>query len=322
MRATGRTAGILCILGAAMGFACMNLFVNLAGDLPTMQKVFFRNLFAAAIVFFLLLFEKEKFRIRKGCLFWLFLRAFVGFIGVVLNFYAIDRIGSISDASILNKLSPFFAILFSALLLREKPKPLELLFVAVAFCGAMCVVRPSFDLKVLPALAGFASGGAAGFAYTCVRVLGRKGERSLMTIFFFSAFSTLAALPFFLFGYKPMSGMQLCYLILSGVSAAVGQFFITAAYRKAPARELAVFDYAQVPFAAILGFCFLQQIPDVWSFVGYAIIIGAAIGKWLLGLKRPEKPSEGNAQTETSPEKSPEDLPGRPPDSENHRDNP
>ena len=93
--------GVLFILGAALCFAFMNLFVNLAGELPVMQKVFFRNLIATGVVFVLLLFTKEKFRIKsKESLLWLFLRAAIGFIGVILNFYAIDAIGSISDASI------------------------------------------------------------------------------------------------------------------------------------------------------------------------------------------------------------------------------
>ncbi len=284
MKQTNRWVGILLILGAAAGFACMNLFVGLAGELPTMQKVFFRNLFAAAIVFVLLLFEKEKFRIRKGALPWLFLRAISGFLGVVLNFYAIDHIGSISDASILNKLSPFFAILFSIFLLKERPRWFELLFVLIAFGGALCVVRPTFGPEVLPALAGVGSGALAGLAYTCVRILGIKGERGLMTVFFFSAFSTVVSLPFFILGYTPMSGLQLLYLVLAGISAAVGQFFITAAYRSAPAKEIAVFDYAQVPFAAVLGFFFLAQVPDAWSYAGYAIIIGAAIAKWAVDL--------------------------------------
>lgn len=297
--------GILYILGAALGFALMNLFVGLAGDLPTMQKVFFRNLFAAVIVFFVLLFEKEKFRIRKGCFPWLLLRAGFGFVGVVLNFYAIDHIGSISDASILNKLSPFFALLFSAILLKERPSHAELLFVFIAFSGALCVVRPTFDMRVLPALSGFASGACAGFAYTCVRILGIKGERANMTVFFFSAFSTLIAFPFFIAGYQPMSGLQFLYLVLAGISAAMGQFFITAAYRHAPAREIAVFDYAQVPIAALLGFLFLSQVPDVWSFVGYAVIIGSALGKWLYGKHRAKKTDDGlkeQTEAETEPE--------------------
>lgn len=301
--ASKRTVGVLFILGAALCFALMNLFVNLAGDLPVMQKVFFRNLIASVAVFFLLLFQKEKFRIHsKECLLWLFLRSFVGFLGVILNFYAIDTIGSISDASILNKLSPFFAILFSVFLLKEKPRLYEIGFVALAFSGALFVVKPTFTAASLPALAGVLSGASAGFAYSCVRILGTKGERGMMTVFFFSAFSTLVALPFFIAFYEPMTPFQLFALLMAGVSATGGQFFITAAYRFAPAKEIAVFDYSQVLFAAVLGFLFLDQLPDLWSLAGYGIIIGAAVGKQLLARRLAKRQSP-----------SPEEQPGPPP---------
>ena len=302
--------GVLFILGAALSFAFMNLFVNLAGELPVMQKVFFRNLVSTGVVFVLLLFTKEKFRIKsKECLLWLFLRAAVGFIGVILNFYAIDAIGSISDASILNKLSPFFAILFSVFLLKEKPRAYEVAFVVLAFAGAMFVVKPTFTMQSLPAVSGFLSGASAGFAYSCVRVLGAKGERGMMTVFFFSAFSTLVALPFFIAFYEPMTPFQWFSLIMAGVSATGGQFCITAAYRFAPAKELAVFDYSQVLFAAVLGFFFLDQVPDVLSIVGYVVIIGAAVGKQLVCqhlAKRPAAPGTGERM---QPPASPAEVP-------------
>ena len=316
--ASKRTVGVLFILGAALCFALMNLFVNLAGDLPVMQKVFFRNLIASVAVFFLLLFQKEKFRIHsKECLFWLFLRSFVGFLGVILNFYAIDTIGSISDASILNKLSPFFAILFSVFLLKEKPRLYEIGFVALAFLGALFVVKPTFTAASLPALAGVLSGASAGFAYSCVRILGTKGERGMMTVFFFSAFSTLVALPFFIAFYEPMTPFQLFALLMAGVSATGGQFFITAAYRFAPAKEIAVFDYSQVLFAAVLGFLFLDQLPDLWSLAGYGIIIGAAVGKQLLArrLAKRQSPSPEEQPGPPPPETgSPPDAPAPPPE--------
>ena len=317
--ASKRTVGVLFILGAALCFALMNLFVNLAGDLPVMQKVFFRNLIASIAVFFLLLFQKEKFRIHsKECLFWLFLRSFVGFLGVILNFYAIDTIGSISDASILNKLSPFFAILFSVFLLKEKPRLYEIGFVALAFLGALFVVKPTFTAASLPALAGVLSGASAGFAYSCVRILGTKGERGMMTVFFFSAFSTLVALPFFIAFYEPMTPFQLFALLMAGVSATGGQFFITAAYRFAPAKEIAVFDYSQVLFAAVLGFLFLDQLPDLFSLAGYGIIIGAAVGKQLLArhLAKRQSPSPEKQPGPPSPETGapPDDAPAPPPE--------
>lgn len=316
--------GVLFILGAALSFAFMNLFVNLAGELPVMQKVFFRNLVSAGVVFVLLLFTKEKFRIKsKECLLWLFLRAAVGFIGVILNFYAIDAIGSISDASILNKLSPFFAILFSVFLLKEKPRAYEVAFVVLAFAGAMFVVKPTFTMQSLPAVSGFLSGACAGFAYTCVRILGVKGERGMMTVFFFSAFSTLVALPFFIAFYEPMTPFQWFSLIMAGVSATGGQFCITAAYRFAPAKEIAVFDYSQVLFAAVLGFFFLDQVPDVLSIVGYVVIIGAAVGKQLVCqhlAKRPAAPGTGErmqppaSPAEVPPENPPEGRDKSPPE--------
>ncbi len=282
-----KSLGILFILGAAASFAAMNLFVNMAGDLPLMQKVFFRNALTVVVVFFALLFQKEKFRVYdKRNFLWFFLRSAIGFLGVVLNFYAIDNLASISDASILNKLSPFFAILFSVFLLREKPSIPELIFVLVAFAGAMCVVNPHFDLSVLPALSGFLSGACAGFAYTCVRILAVKGERGIMTVFLFALFSTVVSLPFFIAFYEPMTLMQLMWLLLAGVAATCGQFFITAAYRHAPAKEIAVFDYAQVLFAAILGFFVLAQVPTILSIVGYVVILGAAFGRWGYEMRR------------------------------------
>ncbi len=312
--------GVLFILGAALGFALMNLFVNMAGDLPLMQKVFFRNLIATFVVFFLLLFQKEKFRIHsKESLLWLFLRAAFGFLGVVLNFYAIDHIGSISDASILNKLSPFFAILFSVFLLHERPTIPQMIFVLIAFAGAMCVVNPRFSMQAMPALAGFASGACAGFAYVCVRILGVKGERGMMTVFFFSAFSTLAALPFFIAGYVPMTWNQLCCLLLAGLSATLGQFSITAAYRMAPAKEIAVFDYAQVLFAALLGYFILDQVPKTLSFIGYAVIIGAAFGEWAYHLACARRAHRA-AQMPPSPGSSPSSAPKAPPPEENLRE--
>ena len=320
MEKTGKKGlGILFILGAALMFAAMNLFVNMAGDLPLMQKVFFRNALTSVVVFIILCFQKPRFRIaNKGCVPWLFLRSALGLLGVILNFYAIDNIGSISDASILNKLSPFFAILFSVFLLKEKPRLYEIGFVALAFSGALFVVKPTFTAASLPALAGVLSGASAGFAYSCVRVLSVKGERGMMTVFFFSAFSTLVALPFFIAFYEPMTPFQLFALLMAGVSATGGQFFITAAYRFAPAKEIAVFDYSQVLFAAVLGFLFLDQLPDLWSLAGYGIIIGAAVGKQFLArrLAKRQSPSPEKQPGPPPPETGapPDDAPAPPPE--------
>ena len=163
---------------------------------------------------------------------------------------------------------------------KEKADKWEWGAVVLAFFGAMLVAKPSFRMESIPAVVGITGGLGAGAAYTFVRMLSKNGERGKIIIFFFSVFSTAITFPLMLADFAPMTLKQLLCLLAAGASATGGQIFITKAYSYAPAREISVFDYSQVIFAAILGFIFLNQLPDVLSFLGYAIIIGAAVWKW------------------------------------------
>ena len=279
-----KTKGILCIVTAAFCFAFMSLCVRLAGDLPSMQKILFRNLLAFFIVGAGLVRKPEKLEIHKGDLKFLFLRSICGTVGIVCNFYAIDHL-VLSDANMLNKLSPFFAIIMSTFILKEKANKVEWGAVVLAFTGALLVIKPSFDIQFVYGLIGALGGLGAGIAYTYVRKLGKMGVKGPVIVLCFSLFSCVVTLPFFIIGYKPMSMTQFVCLMLAGVCAAGGQICITTAYTKAPAKAISVFDYTQIVFAALLGILFLNQIPDVLSIAGYIVIIGTAIFKWQYNMK-------------------------------------
>ena len=271
--------GILFIILAGFFFASMSFFVRLSGDLPTMEKAFFRNAVAVLVAAFMLARTKEGFHVQKGSWPDLLMRSFCGTVGLICNFYAVDHM-NIADANILNKLSPFFPILMSYFILKEKANNVEWACVAVAFIGAVFVVKPAFNMQFVNAMIGVIGGLGAGIAYTFVRKLGKKGERGPIIVMVFSTFSCLCTVPFLISEFQPMKAVQLLCLLMAGVSAAGGQIFITKAYTKAPAKEISVFDYTQVLFAALLGFVFFGQIPDWMSLVGYLIIIGSAIFKW------------------------------------------
>ena len=274
--------GIQYIVFAAFFFASMNLFVKLSGDLPVWQKCFFRNLVAGFIAIGMLLKKKEPISIPKGNRWPLLLRCVGGTLGILCNFYAIGQM-NIADASMLNKLSPFFCIILSIFVLKEKPNRKEVIAVILAFTGALFVVKPSFQMECIPALFGVLGGLGAGLAYTCVRKMSKNGMKGDIIVFCFAVFSCVSVIPGMVVTYEPMTAKQLVCLLLAGASAAGGQFSITAAYFHAPAKEISVFDYTQVIFAAILSFIFFRDLPDVWSFIGYAIIIGTAVWKWKVG---------------------------------------
>ena len=289
---SNRIKGILCILAAALGFSFMTFFVRISGDLPTMQKAFFRNAVAAVVATVILLRSPDKFKIKKGSFGDIALRCIFGTSGLICNFYAIDRLG-IADANMLNKLSPFFAILLSIPILKEVPKVRDIVATVIAFIGALFIIRPGGDMSVVPALIGLYGGFGAGTAYVFVRRLGGKGERTPIIVFCFSAFSCLVTAPFLITGFVPMTGWQWFCLIMAGASASLGQFAITTAYKFAPAKEISVFDYTQVIFAAILGMIFLSETPSIFSIIGYVIIIGTAVIRWYLALKRDRAEANG-----------------------------
>ena len=281
-----RKKGIFFIVAAAFFFSLMNLFVRLSGDLPSAQKVFFRNLIAFAVAISTIIRSEEKSKIEKENIRDLILRSAAGTVGIWCNFYAVDHL-ILSDAAMLNKMSPFFVIVFSVFILNEKVKMRQWMAVLVAFVGSMFVMKPSFsNMDIKSSLIGFAGGAAAGLAYTFVRKLGENGVKGPVVVAFFSGFSCLAMVPAVILNYKAMTGMQLLYLLLAGLAGAGGQFTVTAAYFNAPGRDISVYDYSQIIFTTFIGLLVFGQIPDHLSFIGYGIIILTAV--WMFRYNRKE----------------------------------
>ena len=279
-----KNKAILLMLTAALGFALMSTFVKLSGDLPSVQKSFFRNFVSLIVAFSILLKSGESFIGKKENRKYLFGRALCGTLGILANFYAIDHL-ILSDANMLNKISPFVVIICSYIFLKEKINKAQIAGLIVSFCGVLFIVKPEFSLDIIPALVGISSAIFAGLAYTFVRFLGGR-EKSPTIVFTFSAFSCLFTLPLMILSFKAMTFNQLLMLLLAGVFASISQFALTNAYKYAPAKEVSIYDYSQIIFAAILGFIVFGQIPDSLSIIGYILIIGSSIGMFIYNNKK------------------------------------
>ena len=278
--------GIFYILLSAFGFSVMSLSVNLAGDLPVFEKAMFRNAFAMVFSFALFLRSGEHLNLEKENLKLLIIRSALGTVGIYANFYAIDHL-MLSDASMLNKLSPFFTLLLSALILNEKTSWKQYLLIIMAFAGTLFIIKPSLEFSddMAASIVGVIGGFSAGAAYTAVRALGKRGVPSSEIIFVFSAFSTVIGIPLVAIDHAPMSFRQVIIMIVASLGATLGQVGITAAYKEAPSKQISIFDYFNVVFSALWGFLFLGQIPDVYSFIGYLVIFISAYMMFLYNRK-------------------------------------
>ena len=80
-----------------------------------------------------------------------------------------------------------------------------------------------------------------------------------------------------------------------GVASTTGQWIVVLAFRYADASVLAPFSYSQLLWVTILGFLVFGEMPDVWTFVGAAIIIASGIytaHRERLRRKQPPVPAE------------------------------
>ena len=271
--------GIFCIIIAGFGFALMSLFVKLSGDLPSIQKGFFRNIIAVFISSIPLIKHWKVINTPRNNTGWLVLisRSVFGTIGLVLNFYAISHI-SLADSSIIQKLSPFIIIILSYIFFKEEMTRFQVFAIIIAFIGITLIIKPSGNNIIsMGALAALLGALCAGIAYTCVRYLGTHNISGEFIIFFFSSLSSLMLLPYLILDYRTMTYYQLSMLILAGISATIGQYGVTFAYKFAAAKNISVFDYSQVLFSGIFGYMFFGEFPDFQSLIGYIIVISVGI---------------------------------------------
>lgn len=275
---TNTKKGAFFLIVSDFFFALMSAFVKMSGDVPYFQKLVFRNgisLFVASAV--LLCGRGKTLRVPRDAVLPLAARILLGCLSVFCNYYAIDHL-LLASSNSLSKLGPFFAVLISALVLREYVNRKQLGIIAVALLGSLLLILP--DMGTLGLASGIAllGGIATGGVHTALRAISKgKGMDTAAIVFYFTSIFTIAVLIPCLARWVPMTGEQCLCLLAAGSSCAAAQFCMTAAYKYAPPKDISVYDSFQILFAAILGFLFFRQIPTALNFIAYGLIILASV---------------------------------------------
>lgn len=271
-----KSKGIILILLSALFFALMAATVKSLGNLPIAEKIFFRNILGFFIALSMVIRKKKS--IRGNNIRFLILRSVFGLLGVACYFYALSII-PLADAVILNKMSPFFVLVLSALFLSEKIKKLQIISLILAVFGATLVIKPEFTSSLLPSIIALLSSFFAGAAYTTIRHL-RHTDEAETIILYFTFISTITMIPFLIFDFLPGEFVipnisEALGLLGLGVFATTAQFLMTNAYRYAPAGELSIYTYTNIVFSTFIGFMIFLEIPDYLIIIGATLIISA-----------------------------------------------
>lgn len=277
---------IMSALCATLMLACVK---GLNGAIPTGEVIFFRSFVALIPLLIWLKFQGNVIQlIKTKNIFGHLVRGFSGTGGMYFNYLALVYI-SLADMTAISYAAPLFTVIMAAILLKEKVRFYRWLAVVVGFSGIIVMLwaHLNADGSVFSSHSA-AAGSAIGVLFALlaalcsatssvqIRFLNGK-EKPGAIVFYFSLMTMFIGLATACFGWLMPDARQLALLIGCGFFGGMAQILITLSLRYADASLLAPFDYTTMVWAMLIGYLFLDSIPEISTIAGAAIIACAGI---------------------------------------------
>jgi drug/metabolite transporter (DMT)-like permease len=182
----------------------------------------------------------------------------------------------IAEATATGFISPIFVTSLSVIFLGEKVGLRRWTATIVGLIGVLIIVRPGTAAFQPAAIFPIVS--ALGWAAALVLTRKMSGADQPITTMAYAAIVGFLVLSVFVpFYWTSPTPIQLAIGVAIGVSSTVGHWIVVVAFRYADASVLAPFSYVQLMWVTLLGFVVFSEIPDIWTFVGAAVIIASGV---------------------------------------------
>lgn len=269
------TVGALWMVLACLNFAVLTGLVRQASQtVDIFEIVFFRNLIGVVLLSPMLFRGgipgalKQRWPLFAG-------RGATSFAAILTWFYALAHI-PLADAVTLNFTLPLFATVLAALVLRETVRARRWTATAIGFVGTIVVLRPGFTEVGAGAVAALGSAAFMALSMIMIKIMSRTDRPSTIVLWSNLVMTPMSLIPA-LFVWTWPSAADAVWLLAIGVIAVIGQICLSRAYSAAEASAILPFDFTRLPFAALVGYFFFDEIPDLWTWIGAAMIIASAI---------------------------------------------
>ncbi len=268
-------SGVILSLCSTFFFSVMYLFTKLASQhIPTAEITFFRGLIGLVIIVPYML--HKGISITAGNKKLLILRGLLGGVAVLLSFYAVSRM-KLSEVSILLQTTPIFVIVFARIFLKENLPRSFYLLLFLSVCGVLFVIKPDFNsIGSIPAMLALLSAIIASVAYVCIKSL-RKTHDTHIVVLYFTATAMLVPIPLMWNDFVVPGFNDMLFLLMVGISATIGQFFMTKAYGVEKAGLVSMVNYTTVFFNMFWDIIVWSTVLDLGSLLGGALILLSSV---------------------------------------------
>ena len=276
------------MLIAALGFSIMGGAAKaLKESFNAGQLVFYRN--AVGLLFLLPGLFLRPPKQEGGKLGRLVFRGFMGTLALYSLLYCILHI-PLGTAMSYNLTSALFIAIFAFFLFGEYHGKRVVLAVVMGFAGMLLIYKPAMHFPWFYHLAGLISGIASAIAYLTVGRLAKFYDpRIIVLSFLLSGFivplitmiihysTGVQTDGLFIVDFRWPNGMEWFYILLMGLAALFGQYFVTKSYGADKAGIVSVFGYSNIIYSVFIGMLLGDAFPDLMSWSGIFCIIGSGV---------------------------------------------
>ena len=193
---------------------------------------------------------------------------FLWFVGLPL--------ATLASVTALGFTGPIFITIGAALFLGEDVRLRRWIAIVVGFAGAMIIIRPGFGDIGIGALCILASTPIFSASNLISQALART--ESANTIVIWQNFMiVLFAAPVALWFWQAPAWTDLLWFAAAGLCGTLGHLSQQNGYQLADITLLQPIGFLSLLWNAMLGFLLFSQHPDVWTFVGAAVIFASAM---------------------------------------------
>lgn len=267
--------GMFWIVLSGLIFSSFMALVRLVGtSMDPIQVSFLRYAFG---LLFLLPFFLRVTAVDLRAMRWKLhlLRGLMHGTGVMLWFYAMSRI-PLAEVTAIGFTAPVFATVGAALFLGERIRLPRITAVAIGLMGALIIVRPGFADVDPGAVAMLIAAPIFACSDLIAKALTRR-ESGPAVVAYLSIIVTLVTLVPALSVWQWPTPQEWAVVICIAGLATLGHLAMTQGFKVGEISAIAPARYIQLLWSALIGFALFSEVPEVWTWVGAAIIVSAAI---------------------------------------------
>jgi drug/metabolite transporter (DMT)-like permease len=260
---------------SAMCYAVSGTIIrHLAGDLPTFEIVFVRNLFG--LVFMMpWLARVGAGALRTHRIGMHTLRGFSSAVNVSFQVAALAYI-PVADMAAITFLQPILGSLIAVAALGEVLNGRRWGAMAMGFAGALLIIRPGFEAVNIGVILALGSAVAGAIISIMIKDLVRTEAPETIAAYLFLIQALIMLVPALLV-WTALSWQQFFWLGVLGLFGVILQVTFNRSMRAADASVALPFNFTRLIWAALLGWLVFAELPDIWVWIGGAVIFSASI---------------------------------------------